>query len=170
MATSVVTVPRPRALLAVFGGGLIAGVLDHTDATIHYTLMMGIPQSSMFRYIASGLIGMHAAVQAGWFAVLLGLVLHFTIAVGAAAVFYFMALKLPILIRRPFFSGTIFGLGLYALMTYIVLPLSRVPKNPHQAFSWTELASGIFAHVVLIGIPIAWMTRCSTRIRFRDTA
>lgn len=165
MATSVLIASRPRALLSILGGGLIAGLLDHADATIHYTLMMGIPQSSMFRYIASGLIGMGAAVHAGWFGVLLGLILHFSIAIGAAAVYYFAALKLPVLVRRPFFSGTIFGLGLYAFMTYVVLPLSRVPKDPHPVFSWAELAGGIFAHVVLIGIPIAWIASRTTRIR-----
>jgi hypothetical protein len=165
MATSVVTAPRPRALPTILGGGILAGILDHTDATIHFTLMMGIPQSAMFHYIASGLIGMKASMQLGWLGVLLGAVLHFTIATGAAAVYYLTALKLPILIRRPFFSGTVFGLGLYAFMSYVVVPLSRVPKNPHQVFSWTELASGIFAHVVLIGIPIALIAQRSARVK-----
>jgi uncharacterized membrane protein YagU involved in acid resistance len=70
-------------------------------------------------------------------------------------------LKLPILIRRPFLSGTVFGLGLYLFMSYLVVPLSRVPKNPNRTFSWMELASGLFAHIVLIGILIALIAKRS---------
>jgi hypothetical protein len=165
MAISTLATPRPRALSTILGGGLLAGILDHADATIHFTLMMGIPQSAMFHYIASGLIGMKASMRLGPVGVLLGVLLHFTIAIGAAAVYYLAALKLPILIRRPFFSGTIFGLGLYIFMTYIVVPLSAVPKNPHQTFSWIELASGLFAHIVLIGIPIALIAQRSARVK-----
>jgi len=165
MATSVVVRPLPRALPTILGGGLLAAILDHTDATIRYTLMMGIPQSAMFHYIASGLIGMQASMRLGRLGVLLGILCHFTIATGAATVFYLSARKFPFLIRRPFFSGAIFGVGLYIFMTYIVLPLSRVPKNPHQTFSWLELASGLFAHIVLIGIPIALIAQRSARVK-----
>lgn len=161
MATAVASARRPGALATIVGGGLLAGLLDGADAVIHYTLIVGIPAPNIFRYIASGLIGMRAAIHAGWMSVMLGVILHFTIAAGAAAVYYFTALKLPILIRRPFLSGTIFGLGLYAFMNYVVVPLCSVPRNPHQVFSWSDLASGIFAHVVLIGIPIALIAQRS---------
>jgi len=101
--------------------------------------------------------------------VILGVILHFTIAIGAAAAYYFFALKLPILIRRPFLAGTIFGIGLYLFMNYVVVPLSAVPKNPHAAFSWADLASALFAHIVLIGIPIALIARRSPRVTPRAT-
>ena len=165
MATSLATVARPRALATIAGGGLLAGLLDGAAAIIRYNLISGIPAQNIFRYIASGLIGMHAAVQAGALGVFLGVILHFTIAIGAATVYYFAALKLPILIRRPFLSGTIFGLGLYVFMNYLVVPLSAVPMNPHPVFSWIDLGSGIFFHVVLIGIPIALIAQRSARVK-----
>ncbi len=129
------------------------------------TLIMGISQSRMFHYIASGLIGIRASIRLGWLGVLLGIILHLTIATGAAAFYYLAARKFALLIRRPFLSGTIFGLGLYAFMTYVVLPLSAVPKNPHPVFSWFDLALGIFAHVVLVGIPIALIARRSALVK-----
>jgi hypothetical protein len=161
MATSITAPPRPRALPAILGGGLLAGLLDGTDAIIYFGLKSNVHAGRIFHYIASGLIGIRASIQAGWLGVLLGVILHFTIAIGAAAVYYFVALKLPLLIRRPFLSGTIFGLGLYVFMNFVVVPLSAVPKPPHPVFSWLDLASGIFAHVVLIGIPIALIAQRS---------
>jgi len=155
MATSLAAPPRPRALPTIFGGGLLAGLLDGLDAILYYRLKASVSAGRIFHYIASGLIGIRASIQLGGLGVFLGVILHFTVAVGGAAVYYLVALRAPILIRRPLLSGPIFGLGLYAFMNYVVIPLSAVPKPPHPVFSWIDFASGIFAHVVLIGIPIA---------------
>lgn len=167
MATLAASGVRPRAWITIAGGGLLAGLLDGADAVVYFSLIRGIPSENIFRYIASGLIGMRAAIDAGWLGVILGVVLHFTIAIGAATVYYLVALKLPILIRRPFLSGTIFGLGLYVFMYHVVTPLSAVPRNPHPIFSWVNFASEIFAHVVLVGIPIALLAQRSARVRTR---
>jgi hypothetical protein len=163
MATSLAAPPRPRALPTIIGGGLLAGLLDGLDAIIYYRLKAGVSFSRIFHYIASGLIGIRASIQLGGLGVFLGVILHFTVAIGAAAVYFLVALKVPILIRRPFLSGSIFGLGLYAFMNYVVIPLSAVPKPPHPVFSPIDLISGIFAHVVLIGIPIALFAQRSVR-------
>jgi uncharacterized membrane protein YagU involved in acid resistance len=165
MATSIVTAPRPRAWGTIAGGGLLAGFLDAVDAIIYYHLIFAIPVQSIFHYIASGLIGVQASIHAGLAGVALGVILHFSVAIGAAAVYYFAALKLPILIRRPILSGTIFGLGLYIFMYHVVIPLSAVPKNPHATFSWENFADEIFAHIVLVGIPIALMAQRSARVK-----
>lgn len=164
MGDSMMTAPRPRALATILGGGLLAGVLDGLDAIIYYGLMFGVSAQRIFHHIASGLIGAQASARLGWCGVALGVVLHFSIAIGAAVVYYFAALKLSILVRRPLFSGTIFGLGLYLFMYHVVIPLSAVPKNPHAPFSWPNFIDEIFAHIVLVGIPIAWMARRSAQM------
>jgi uncharacterized membrane protein YagU involved in acid resistance len=158
------TQSKPRPLPTIIGGGLLAGVLDGLDAIIYYGLMFGVSAQRIFHFIASGLIGPHASARLGWCGVALGVVLHFSIAIGAATVYYFAALKLPILIHRPVFSGTIFGLGLYLFMYHVVIPLSAVPRDPHAPFSWPNFIDEIFAHIVLVGIPIALMAQRSTRI------
>jgi hypothetical protein len=165
MATSIVTTPRPRAWGTIAGGGLLAGFLDGADAIIYYHLAFGIPVQSIFHYIASGLIGVQASIHAGLAGVALGVILHFSIAIGAATIYYFAALKLPILVRRPILSGAIFGLGLYVFMYHVVIPLSAVPRNPHATFSWTTFVDEIFAHIVLVGVPIALMAQRSTRVK-----
>ena len=165
MATPAVAKPSPHAGETIAGGGLLAGLLDGAHAVIYYSLISGIAAGSIFRYIASGLIGTHAVIGLGALGIVLGVVLHFVIAFGAAAVYYVAALKMPVLIRRPFLSGTIFGLGLYAFMYHVVIPLSAVARNPHAAFSWAGFASEIFAHVVLVGIPIALIARHSALVK-----
>jgi hypothetical protein len=168
MATSVAAPPHPRALPTIFGGGLLAGLLDGLDAIVYFGLKARVSAGRIFHFIASGLIGIHASIQLGWLGVLLGVILHFTIAIGAAGVFYLSALKFPLLVRRPFLSGAIFGLGLYFFMNRVVVPLSAVPKNPNAVFSWIDLASGFFAHIVLIGIPIALISRYSAGVKLSE--
>jgi uncharacterized membrane protein YagU involved in acid resistance len=165
MATSTVAPQRPRAFLTIVGGGLLAGILDGLDAVIYYGLMFGVSAQRIFHHIASGLIGTHVSIRLGWCGVALGVALHFAIAFGAAAVYYFVALKLPLLIHRPVLSGTVFGLGLYVFMYHIVIPLSALPKNPNPSFSWPSFIDEIFAHVILVGIPIALMARRSARVK-----
>jgi hypothetical protein len=50
-------------------------------------------------------------------------------------------------------------------MYHVVIPLSAVPKNPHATFSWTTFVDEIFAHIVLVGIPIALMAQRSARVK-----
>lgn len=164
MATSPMPVPRPRAAATILGGGLLAGVLDGLDAVIYYGLKGGVPPWRIFQYIASGLFGFQWAVQAGWFAVLFGILLHFIIAVGAASVYYLVAIKLPLLIKRPILSGTIFGLGVLLFMYHVVIPLSAVPRIPHPILSWNFLDE-VFAHIFLVGLPIAWMASRSAHVK-----
>ena len=144
--------PAPsRPFEVIFWGGLVAGTLDAIDAMVWVTAN-GISIPRLFKFIASGLIGM-AAFKGGAAAVALGVGLHFLIATGAAAVYYLLSLKLPRLLQKPFLSGPIFGIGAYVFMHYIVLPLSAVPPQGSPTFLW--VANQLFSHIVFVGLPIA---------------
>jgi len=135
--------------------GLLAGVLDGLDAVVFIGLMSGIPVVRVFQFIASGLIGMRA-FDGGIPAAALGVVLHFTIAIGAAATFYLLSLKLPILLQRPLLCGPIYGIGVFAFMHYLVVPLSAAPRQPPLRVS--SLLNLIFSHIFFVGIPIVLVT------------
>src|SRR5580698_8615783 len=77
--------------------GLIAGFLDGMDAVVFIGLFRGIPVPRIFQFIASGALGVRS-FQGGWATVLLGVGFHFLIATGAAAVFYILSLKLPMML------------------------------------------------------------------------
>lgn len=151
--------------VSIVGGGLLAGLLDGADAIIYYGLMYGVSAKQIAIHIASGLIGRHAAVQGGELSIFLGLFLHFLIAFSAAIIFYFAAVRRPAILSHPLLSGTVFGLLWYMLMYRIVLPLSAIPRNPNPRFSLPDFADEIFAHVFLVGIPIALMAAYSRRVK-----
>src|SRR5262249_57110029 len=75
---------EPRPLLAIVVGGLITGILDMTYAILVYSPQnpLRIPQA-----IATGLLG-RESFNLGMGSVVLGVACHFTIALGAATVFY----------------------------------------------------------------------------------
>lgn len=140
---------------------MLAGVLDGLDAAVVIALLNHVSPVRIFQFIASGLIGVRA-FHLGGAAAALGVVLHFTIATGAAAVFYLLSLKWPSVIRRPLVCGPIYGLGVFAFMHYIVVPLSAAPKQPPAGA--VSLLNLIFSHVFFVGVPIALVTRRNRNI------
>src|SRR5450755_2976250 len=100
---------RPKAFETILVGGLIAGILDGLDAAIYYDLVSGVAPARLFRGVASGLLG-PAALSGGTPTAVLGLALHFTIAIGAAAVFYAGCRLIPKLVERPWIYGPAYGL------------------------------------------------------------
>ncbi|QSX78667.1 hypothetical protein [Agrilutibacter solisilvae] len=137
------------------GGGL-AGTFDIAYA-ISFAAWRGMPPEKLLQLVASGLLG-SAAYDGGWNTALLGLGLHFLISLAAAAVFYTVARRwLPVLRTHPIEAGLAFGLGMFALMNFIVLPLSAFP----HPVRFTALATGtnLASHLFLFGLPIALATR-----------
>jgi hypothetical protein len=152
---------RPSAVTAILGGGLIAGTLDGLDAAVFYKLSFGVPITILFQHIASGLLG-RRAFHMGWPAVFLGIALHFTIALGAAAVFYSAARMVPAFYRSPYICGPVFGIAVYTFMHYIVVPLSAITPRTVPVTTF-ELIDQLFSHMFFVGLPIAVMTRRSAR-------
>src|SRR6478609_6925882 len=92
-------------LAAIFWGGLLAGVLDLTQAFIGFSLMGSTPFRILQR-IAGGIFGTHSR-DMGWASAAIGLVCHFTVAFTAAAVYYVASRKLRALVEHPVLSGLI---------------------------------------------------------------
>ncbi len=152
---------RPKALETILVGGVIAGGLDGLDAVVYYGWASGVTPARLFQHIASGLLGAKA-FSGGMATVLLGVVCHFTVAIGAATVFYFASRVIPLLWQKPWIAGPAFGICVYLVMHYIVVPLSAVAarKTPMAGM---ELADQLFSHMFFVGLPIALMARRSSR-------
>lgn len=149
----------PRATAAfstILTAGLIAGFLDGMDAVVFIGKIGGVPVIPVFQFIASGAIGV-ASFRGGWPAALLGVCFHFTIAIGAAAIYYLLSRQLRFLLRTPLLWGTVYGLGVFVVMHYVVVPLSAAPKQ--HPTSAAGLANLVFSHIFFVGIPIALVTR-----------
>lgn len=156
---------RSSFLRAVLVGGLAAGVLDALDAIIAFRLVLGFDPISIYQFVASGALG-PSAFEGGWGTAFLGLIFHFVIAFGAAATYGLAALRWPALIPHVLPAGAAFGVGVWAFMNYVVIPLSAVAPSP---FDLALFVNGIVGHALFVGIPIAWATRAQARAQAVST-
>ncbi|MDQ3743071.1 MAG: DUF4407 domain-containing protein [Acidobacteriota bacterium] len=151
---------RSRALRAIFWGGLIAGALDITYAFVFYGLRNRLSPARILQSVASGLLGADA-FKGGLGVAALGAALHFFIAFTAAAVYYAASRRLNLLLRRAVVCGVIYGVLIYALMNYVVVPLSAAP--PRGTPPPVVLVTGLLVHMFFIGLPIALFARRYSR-------
>lgn len=149
----------PGGLPLILRIGLIAGTLDITDALV-FSYFRGATPVMVFQYIASGLIGMRS-FQLGWTSVVLGVAIHYFIALTWTAVFYFASRRLTVLIRRPVLSGLLYGVAVYLFMNLVALPLSRVPHSD-KPMSLASRVNGVLALMFCIGLSIALLVRRSS--------
>ena len=149
MNTASATTSTPRPIPAILVGGLIAGTID--AALAFHTFGPRMPQG-----IASGLIG-RSAFEGGAATWILGLAIHFLIALTMAAVYYAASRKLPFLVEYPLVCGLFYGMGLYLVMNLVVVPLSAIhARGPIER---ARLIEGLLVHMVLIALPIAYSVR-----------
>jgi hypothetical protein len=161
--TTIGELRSPRPIPTIFLGGSIAGLLDGLDAVVYYGLAFGATPARIFQNIASGLLGSRS-FQGGWPTVVLGMALHLSVAIGVASFYYAVSRFIPALYRKPWICGPAFGIGVHLFMQHVVLPLSLVHKRTIPA-SPMEILDQLFAHTILVGLPIALMARWSARIR-----
>ena len=143
---------RSGAFSTILWIGLFAGTLDITDNLI-FNQLRGITPAMVFRYIASGLIGTRAS-QLGSASIVLGVVLHYAIALTWSAIFYAASRRLAILSRRPVISGLLYDGFVYLFMNAVVLPLSLVP-HVRSAMTTAARINGVLAVVLFIGLTIS---------------
>jgi hypothetical protein len=151
---------RARARDTIVFGGLTAGTLDIADAFV-VAWLNGGTAVRVLHAIASGVVG-RAASDGGARTAALGLFLHFFIAISAATAFYLGSLKLPFLLRRPLLWGPVFGLGVWAVMYQIVLPMTF--GRPFTMPPLPNLLNQLGIHALGVGLPIAlWASRSARR-------
>ncbi|HXG82251.1 MAG TPA: hypothetical protein VNJ05_10670 [Sphingomicrobium sp.] len=128
---------------------LIAGSLDILFAAI-LSMIFGRGPEAMLRTVASG--PFPSATEWGAAGSALGLLVHFSLMAIMAAVFVIAAAERPALLRKPIPTGILYGLATYVVMNWIVVPLRFDTPLPPKPLS---IATQLFAHIVLVGIPIA---------------
>ena len=138
----------------VFSGGLLAGTLDILYACVFWAAKADLPPSRIFQSVAAGLLG-DASFEGGTATAALGLFLHFFIASTMAVTYYLAARRWSLLARRPVPLGIAYGLLLYVVMNYVVVPLSAAGSGSRDPL-WVGLSVAV--HAFLIGLPIAWFS------------
>jgi hypothetical protein len=143
------TATRTKILIPILVGGGIAGTFDLISAFI--TFGWAVP-----RAVAGGLLGPQA-IQGGAGIWVLGVLLHYSIAFGAAAIYCLSSWNLDFLREHFVVCGLFYGLAVHLVMNLVVLPLSAYHSmGPYQ---YAQLMQGLLVHMVLIGLPIATSLR-----------
>lgn len=150
-AGTAATTPTPRGNRAVLYGGLIAGALD-LAAALATNALRGIEPLRIMQSIASGLLGDRAYEQ-GAATAALGVVLHFLMMFIICAIFYAASRRLSILTERPLVMGVLYGIAVYLVMNFVVLPLSAFPHD--LAYAPANVAIGGSVMILCVGLPIS---------------
>lgn len=142
---------------AILIGGFIGGALDLAFA-ITMALLRGETAADLLRLVASGALG-EAALAGGAGTAMLGLVLHFVLSWGWAALICASVRGMPEgLARRPVAVAAIAGTLVFVLMRELVLPLSAFPLSMPLAFSLPLLLDWL-SHMFLFALPIVLAAR-----------
>jgi hypothetical protein len=155
MTTSLIYTRRSHPLGFILAGGFVAGTFDIVYACTFWGLKRGVPVQRILQSVAAGLLG-KASFEGGARTAALGLALHYLIAVSMSVAYYLVARRWALLGQRPVLCGAGYGVLLYGIMNYVVVPLSAAGPGSKDPL-WVGLS--IAVHMLLIGVPIALFAR-----------
>lgn len=139
--------------------GIIVGTLDICAAMLHFIIKTGKDPFIVPKYIASAVFG-STAMKGGAGMIAWGFLFHYIIAMSFTAFFFWLCSKLPSILTNRLLTGIGYGIFTWAVMRFVVVPLSLVNKNP-ATLSDTVIA--ILILIVCIGIPLAYMAAAFRR-------
>lgn len=138
-------------LIPILLGGLIAGTIDIEAAS----LINKVNPALILQVIAGGVLG-KASFRMGLTSVIFGLGLQLAMSVLIAAIYVGAARRLPMLKRRWIGAGLAYGVAIYLVMNYVVVPLSAAKIA--AKFSVVGLAANLLA-MLLFGLIVAFCAR-----------
>jgi hypothetical protein len=140
-------------LRAILTAGVVVGVLDISSAFVIWW-QRGVMVQRGLQGIAAGLLGTKS-YEGGMATAGLGLALHFFVAFVVVSTFYLASRKIPFLTQQPLLSGVSYGIGVYIVMYWFVLPTAFSTFRHRLSNELIEVA----IHVCLIGLPTAFIVR-----------
>jgi hypothetical protein len=133
--------------------GLVAGTVDIGAAC----LINMVGPGPVLRAVASGLLGAGAPREV-WVYVL-GMILQWAMSIVIAAVFVVAASMIPALLRRWIAAGILYGIIVFVVMTFAVVPLSRA-RQPHITVSFVVAN---LAAMIVFGLIVAYIAQRTQR-------
>jgi uncharacterized membrane protein YagU involved in acid resistance len=115
-------------LLSALLASIFAGIPDIFAAAA----LVRRPPHRILQTVASGLLG-EASYKGGWQTSALGLVLQVAMSFVIALIYNLVVADVPIIRDRPWAFGALYGIVVYVVMNFVVVPLSRAYPRPR----WT---------------------------------
>ncbi|MEO7323984.1 MAG: hypothetical protein ABIW82_04070 [Dokdonella sp.] len=143
--------------LQVFCGGLLIALGDMSFAI---TVWFGWNEAGfvrVFQSIAVGVLG-KASYDGGVSTAILGAALHLFMATLFVLIYTLVARRVPAILRQPLVLGPAYGVVIYLVMNFVVMPLSRVAASPtFKHPDW--IAYSVLAHMVFGLIAVTFARR-----------
>ena len=152
-----VAAPNHSPWTAIVLGGVVAGTLDIGAAA----LINWASPALILRFVAGGLLG-KTALDGGAAIALLGYGVQIAMSLIIAAIYVGAGRRLAWLHQRWIVAGLAFGVVVFLVMNFVVMPLSALARWPHftvTSFAWNMLAMLVF------GVIIAFFARDTTATR-----
>ena len=143
---------RHFMLTAALLGGFIAGTIDVGSAC----LINWLSPEMILHSIASGLLG-RSSFFGGLPTAALGLVLQWAMSIVIAAIYVIAARIAPVLSRAWIACGLAYGVVIFCVMNYVVVPLSAAPFK-HHAMDAAKAGENMLA-MLLFGLIVAYFAR-----------
>lgn len=147
-----------RKLIA---GGIVVGSLDITYAILFWSFR-GVTPTRVFQSVAAGALG-RDSFNLGMKSALLGAALHYFIAFSIVIVYYIASKWLPLLTEHAVICGIVYGILVYIVMNYVVIPLSNAARP--KTFNLLWVSCSVIVHMFLIGLPAALFARTARQER-----
>jgi uncharacterized membrane protein YagU involved in acid resistance len=142
---------RDQGILgAILLGGLIAATIDIGAACV----ISGRSPAFILQVIAGGVLA-KASFEGGVPTMVLGAVLQEAMGILIATVYVLAARAIPTLSRRWIISGLAYGVIIFFVMNYAVVPLSAWKSTPH--FIALKFAENMAA-MLLFGLIVAFFS------------
>ncbi|HTD75424.1 MAG TPA: hypothetical protein VK652_17980 [Steroidobacteraceae bacterium] len=132
--------------------GLIAGTID-IGAACTINQVGPVP---ILRFIASGLLGAPLPHEPWVFC--LGMVLQWLMSIIIAAIFVVASTRIPALLRNWIAAGIAYGIVVYFVMTFVVVPLSRAKSGHVTMISFAEN----LAAMIVFGLIVSYIAQRMT--------
>lgn len=156
MPTSQGSGPR-SALSRILLAGLVTGVTDGLFASVQSFFNNSTPER-VFQGVASTLLG-PSAIDGGARTAVIGVLMHFGVALGWSAVFLLLYERLPrlrSLVQSPLGPlkvATVYGPFIWLVMSLVVIPLLVHHPTVIRPRWWVQL----IGHIPFVGLPIVSM-------------
>jgi hypothetical protein len=140
-----------RLVTAIILGGMIAATIDIGAAC----LISGRSVPFILHTIAGGILGAKS-YSGGTATAVLGLLLQELMGVIIAAIYVIASRLLAVLVRRWVAGGLLYGVVIFFVMNYVVVPLSAWKHHAH--FSASKFMANMAA-MLLFGLIVAYFVR-----------
>ena len=150
-----------KSLKPILYAGALVGVLDITAACINARVLAGVTPAHVLQSVAGGLLG-RGTYNGGFATAALGFVMHFTMALTVATIFYALSrwvFSLPQKVSGLVVVGLLYGAAVFAVNNFgtaLFLSWARslylhTPIVFKPPMGWSQL----IIHLFCVGLPVA---------------